>query len=111
MFDTRQEVESRFHIRDGIISDAGQFYRCAVFAPYYAARAADAAADQIVSGPDGSTHVFEVTASDRVMFPELADAEAVAVRVDADGEAYCEPVTWADVHAMECADYADPFGL
>lgn len=107
MLENRESIETEYRVVDGIIRNPGKFEACAVFAPYYYGLALDGMASQVVYESDGTpVDVFEVESRDVSMFPELDGAEAVAVWTDDSGFVYVESVTWTDVHALECEDYA-----
>ncbi len=56
-----------------IVSDQGKFQECAAYVPYYWDIGMDGCADR----DDGEVMGFDVTAEDKVMFPELEGRHTV----------------------------------
>lgn len=78
---TRADIERDYEVRDGIIRSPGQFEGEAVYVPYFWEAYLNGCADR----DDGRILGFDVTADDRIIFPELKGRKTVKLYQRDDG--------------------------
>lgn len=78
---TRQEIEQRYKIENGIIRSPGQFEGEAIYVPHFWEAFLDGFADR----DDGRVLGFDVTADDKAEFPELKHRRTVKLYQRDDG--------------------------
>jgi len=77
----RKQIESEYHIENGIIQNLGQFEGEALYVPYFWDAYLNGCADR----DDGKVIGFDLTKEDKAMFPELKGRRTVKLYQRSDG--------------------------
>lgn len=77
----REKIESEYTVRNGVIQSPGKFEGEAVYVPFYWEAFLNGMADR----DNGTTLGFDVTAEDKILFPELRRRRAVKLIEDDQG--------------------------
>lgn len=90
---TREEIESEYTVRNGVIVSPGKFEGEPIYAPYFYDAMMNGVQDDTTEDDEGNTvDTFFITDDDIEQFPELKNIEAVFLTYYDNGFVTCETV-------------------